>query len=92
MMRKLLLFLVLITFVASSSSRIPKQLTEEQKQTIKRLTIIVKELAKTFPNDAWDDILDWLKKIGCIVAPYVCEEFFPSKLCDDAIGELCNKN
>ena len=92
MMRKLLLFLVLIAFVASSSSRIPKQLTEEQKQTIKRLTIIVKELAKTFPNDAWDDILDWLKKIGCILAPYVCEEFFPSKLCDDAIGELCNKN
>ena len=35
MMRKLLLFLVLIAFVASSSSKIPKQMTEEQKQLLK---------------------------------------------------------
>ena len=91
-MRKLLLFLVLIAFVASSSSRIPKQLTEEQEQTIKRLKIVVKELAKTFPNDTLDEILEWLKEAGCSVGPIVCEILFKSeKLCDKAFDLLCNK-
>ena len=90
-MRKFLLCLVLIALVASTEiiKRPPSQLTDEEKKKLVRDAL--NELAEKLAADTWDDILNWIRTVGCGVGPLACEMIFPefSWLCSIAFGLIC---
>ena len=94
-MNKLLLFALIIAFVGSVDiqQRPPKiVLTEEQKEAIKNIQVLIKELSeKLAAGGEVDTIIRWLKIVGCAVGPVACEIAFPefAWACAIAFGIVC---
>ena len=94
-MNKLLLFALIIAFVGSVDiqQRPPKiVLTEEQKEAIKNIQVLIKELSeKLAAGGEVDTIIAWIKNVGCAVGPVACSAVFPAFAwaCAIAFGIVC---
>lgn len=89
-MRKFILCLILIALVGSNEiTKRPKyELTEEQKKVLKAA---VDKLAHQWADGELDQILEWIRIVGCAVGPYACEIAFPefAPLCTIGFELLC---
>ena len=85
-MRKFLLCLVLIALVASTEiiKRPPSQLTDEEKKKLIRDAI--NELVEKLASGEVDEVIRWIKIVGCAVGPVACEIAFPEFAWACAIG------
>ena len=89
-MNKFLLFALIIAFVGAVDiqERPPKiELTEQQKEAIKQIQVLVKDLAEKLAA-GWqvDEVCRWIKTVGCAVGPVACEIAFPEFAWACAIG------
>ena len=88
-MRKFLLCLVLIALVASTEITKRPTLTDEEKKKLVRDAL--NELAEKLAAGALEDVLEWIKNVGCAVGPVACEIAFPefAWACAIGFGILC---
>ena len=88
-MRKFLLCLVLIALVAGTEITKRPPLTDEEKKKLVRDAL--NELAEKLAAGALEDVLDWIKNVGCAVGPVACEIAFPefAWACAIGFGILC---
>ena len=90
-MRKFLLCLILIALVASTEiiKRPPSQLTDDEKKKLIRDAI--NELVEKLAAGAVDEVIRWIKIVGCAVGPVACEIAFPefAWACAIGFGILC---
>lgn len=90
-MRKFILCLVLIALVGSTeiAKRRKYELTEEQKKIIKDA---VGKLAQQMAGFELDQILEWIRNVGCEAGPIACEIVFPqyAPLCYIGFDLLCS--
>jgi hypothetical protein len=85
-MRKFLLCLILIALVSSIEiiKRPPSQLTDEEKK--KLIRDAVNELVEKLASGEVDEVIRWIKIVGCAVGPVACEIAFPEFAWACAIG------
>ena len=88
-MRKFLLCLVLIALVASTEITKRPPLTDEEKRKLIRDAL--NEFAEKLAAGPVEDVLGWIKTVGCAVGPVACEIAFPefAWACAIGFGILC---
>ena len=92
-MRKLLLLVLIIAFVGTADIQPPKiELNEQQKKAIQKVQVALTELSEKLANaQGLDEILAWLKQVGCSSGAELCEVIFPGWgwLCSVALSFIC---